>query len=123
VVTNGVPAVQARKVAALGLGPLVDTVVYAHGTGTGLGKPDAAPFLEAARRLGVPAPRTVFIGDDPVADIGGAGAVGMRTIQVRADGHESRGPAPAADAVVRSIGEVPSVAGGLLDACWRTYVV
>ncbi|MGE0463962.1 MAG: HAD family hydrolase [Vicinamibacterales bacterium] len=116
VVTNGPPDIQARKVTALGLQPLVDTVVYAHATGRGLGKPDRAPFLEAVRRLGVRMARTVFVGDDPVADIGGARQAGMLAVQVRRrDGGEGKA-ACAADAVIESLEEVPSAALGLLDA-------
>jgi putative hydrolase of the HAD superfamily len=80
IVTNGMPDVQRRKVAALGVGELVDTVVFANEHGTGLGKPDPAPFLEALTRLGVPADRAVFVGNDEACDIAGARAVGMRAI-------------------------------------------
>ena len=64
VVTNGLPAVQRRKVDALGLRPLVDTVVYANEHGHKLGKPDRAPFVAALRCLDVPPSRALFVGDD-----------------------------------------------------------
>ncbi len=115
VVTNGLPAMQARKVAALGLSPLVDTIVYAHAVGTRAGKPDAGPFLEAAARLGVPAGRSVFVGDDPVADMLGASRAGMRTIQVATYRLPFIQPTHAADATVRSLTEVPHVAERLME--------
>lgn len=114
VVTNGVPEIQARKVAALGLTDRVATIVYADALGCGTGKPDPAPFLEASRRLKVGVARTVFVGNDPVCDVFGAWRVGMRTIHVA-------GPAPAAgrsalvaDATVCSLTEVPDVAARLV---------
>jgi putative hydrolase of the HAD superfamily len=122
IVTNGPPDVQARKVKALGLAALVDTVVYAQGVGRGVGKPDRAVFVEAARRVGVRPALAVFVGDDPVADIAGARHAGMSAV------HVQRGPAPrpvplgaAADAVVRTLDEVPSVAMALIDGR-RAYV-
>lgn len=122
IVTNGPPDIQARKVDALGLAPLVDVVVYAQATGRGAGKPEPAPFLEAARRLGVCPTRSVFVGDDPVADIGGARRVGMHTIRVLRPGANRWETEVAADAVVWSVDEVPSAAMELLDGR-RAYVV
>ncbi|MEP7305715.1 MAG: HAD family hydrolase [Acidobacteriota bacterium] len=80
IVTNGLPAVQARKVDALGLRTLVDTVVFASQHGTGRGKPDPAPFVEALRRLGVPPSRALFVGDDDLCDLFGAARLGLRTV-------------------------------------------
>ena len=74
VLTNGLPAVQARKVRALGVEPLVDAVVYAGHYGGG--KPEPRPFLEAAARVATHPAQCVFVGDDPWCDIYGAGAVG-----------------------------------------------
>jgi putative hydrolase of the HAD superfamily len=45
-------------------------------------KPDGKIFQEALRRLGVKTEETVYVGDSPVEDVGGAAAVGMRTIFV-----------------------------------------
>jgi putative hydrolase of the HAD superfamily len=122
IVTNGPPEIQGRKVEALGLAPLVDTVVYAHATGRGLGKPDRAPFVEAARRLGVCLTRAVFVGDDPVNDIAGAQRVGMHAIRIVRPGLQAWEAAGTADAVVESMDEVPAAAIGLVDLR-RAYVV
>jgi putative hydrolase of the HAD superfamily len=112
VVTNGVPEIQARKVAALGLAGRVHTVVYADAVGGG-GKPDPAPFLEASRRLKVGVNRAVFVGNDPVNDVYGAWRVGMRTIHVAGTSPVSSS-ALVADAMVRSLSEVPEVAARLV---------
>ena len=82
IVTNGVPAMQRAKVAALGVDHLVHTVVYATEHGSGAGKPEPGPFLEALRRLDVPAAQAIFVGDDEGADIFGATQCGMRAIHM-----------------------------------------
>jgi putative hydrolase of the HAD superfamily len=43
-------------------------------------KPNIRIFQEVLKRLGANAEETVYIGDSPLEDIGGAAAVGMRTI-------------------------------------------
>lgn len=115
VVTNGAPHIQRRKVAALGLEPLLDTVVFAAEHGDGTGKPAPAAFEVALDRLGA-APRTaIFVGDDWRADMDGATAVGMRTIHLL--GHRDRGPCDerACGAHVQRIEQVPAVADRLMS--------
>src|SRR5581483_579891 len=68
ILTNGEPAIQRRKLAALGLPPLVDAAVCAAECGTGRGKPDGEAFAAVVDRLGVAPERSVFVGDDPEAD-------------------------------------------------------
>lgn len=115
IVTNGFPAVQRRKVRALGLERFVDTVVFACEHGSGLGKPDAAPFLVAAERLQVDPARCVFVGDDPHRDVEGARAVGMRTIRIlRGAERRSTSSAAAADAVATTIESVLQLAPKIL---------
>lgn len=118
-VTNGQPAVQARKVRALGLEPMVDAVIYAAEHGSGAGKPEAAPFLAACRALGVPPAVAVFVGDDAVRDIDGAHAIGLRTIWLPAS---SSATAPrCAGAIASSLADVPALAARL-DTPWRAHV-
>jgi putative hydrolase of the HAD superfamily len=81
ILTNGEPAVQRRKVSALALTPLVDAVVYAE-EHAAAGKPAPEAFLTAALCLRLPAARCVYVGDDPICDIAGARAVGMKTIHL-----------------------------------------
>lgn len=50
----------------------------------GASKPEASIFNEGIRRLDVPPEQTLFVGDNPTADISGAAAVGMKTAWVRA---------------------------------------
>ena len=119
VVTNGLADVQARKVAALGLEPLVDTIVYATADGQP-GKPAAGPFLDACRRLAVEPSRAVFVGDDLVADVEGASAVGMKTIWLAPRRLRGAG-GPHADITVHALADVPSAARRLLPSWWSPY--
>ena len=118
VVTNGRPDIQARKVRALGLSRHVETVVFAHEHGAG--KPDAAPFLAACRRLAVPPGRTVFVGDDPICDIAGARGAGMKTIWLTPASRLSG--AAVADVTLTSIAAVPAAAARLIAPEWRAHV-
>jgi putative hydrolase of the HAD superfamily len=127
ILTNGSPQVQRAKVAALGLGAYVDAVIYADEHATG-GKPSALAFRAALNALTLPASRCVCAGDDPLRDIAGARALGMRTVwitpgfgigqvasspNVRLKG-DAR-PSTAADAQIASIADLPTVLAHLLD--------
>jgi putative hydrolase of the HAD superfamily len=113
ILTNGLPSVQAAKVAALALAPMVDTVVYGEAV-TRRGKPDPAAFREVLDRLEVSADRCVAVGDDPICDIAGARAAHIRTIRVARPDVVVE-PGGEADLVINSIADVPKVAGGLLE--------
>jgi putative hydrolase of the HAD superfamily len=117
VLTNGLPQVQRAKVAALGLRPLVDAVIYAEERVAG-GKPSAAAFRAALNALGVPAGRCVCAGDDLARDIAGARVLGIRTVWVTPGfGIETvrLKPGPTADAQIASIADLPTVLAQLLE--------
>lgn len=118
IVTNGIPSTQAAKVRALGLDALVDDVVYAREHGSGVGKPEAAPFLAALAHLNVPPHEAVFVGDDEVCDVGGASAAGLYTVRVA--GRPDAGSA--ADLTVSSVAAVPDVLDRLSAATWSRDV-
>lgn len=81
IVTDGLPSMQRRKIAALDLEPAVDAVVYTWELRAP--KPDPAGFLLALDRLGVAPDRAVVVGDNPRHDIAAARAIGARSIRVR----------------------------------------
>ncbi len=123
IVTNGRPDIQARKITALGLSPMVDAIVFAAEHGSGAGKPEAEPFLEACRALGVPPDRTVFVGDDLRCDIAGAHAVGMSTIWISASvSRTADGAPPCASVVVPALSLVPATAARLTVSRWSSHV-
>jgi putative hydrolase of the HAD superfamily len=114
IVTNGFPDVQARKIAALGLGQAVDAVIYATAGGRP-GKPHRQPFLDAIDALGGDVHRTVFVGDDDVCDMIGASSLGIRTIHL-APWSRRCARTTCADATARSIAEVPALVNTLLNS-------
>jgi len=81
IVTDGLPSMQRRKIAALDLEPAVDAIVYTWELRAP--KPDPAGFLLALDRLGVTPDRAVIVGDNPRHDIAAARAIGARSIRVR----------------------------------------
>lgn len=113
ILTNGLPAVQRAKVQSLGLGRLVDHVVYAEEHDPG-GKPAAAVFREALRCLAVPAFDSICVGDDLLCDIAGARAVGIRTVRLIIPGASVESAADA-DVTIESLSALPEVAASLWE--------
>lgn len=111
VLTNGWPATQRGKVAALAIAPLVDVVVYAQEHAEA-GKPAPACFEAVLSRLDVDRSRSVFVGDHPDKDIGGARACGLRTIHVDTTGGP---PVAGADASVSDLRDVPAMVARLFE--------
>jgi len=97
--TDGPSRAQRSKLERLGWTALFDTVVV-----TGeleAGKPDPRAFRALTDGLGVPPEETVYVGDNPTADVRGAKRAGMLAVQVL-DGADDE-PDPAADdSVVRT---------------------
>jgi len=118
ILTNGAPAVQARKVCALGLPGRVDAVVFAAEHGTGAGKPEPAPFAEIARRLDVDPARVVVVGNDARADVGGAARAGMRAVACAAWTPGDR-DLPAGTPSVARLADVAVVATLVLEEAGR----
>jgi HAD superfamily hydrolase (TIGR01509 family) len=84
----------AQDLEAMGLASRLDAAVFS--SEVGLRKPHAAPFERALSELAVEPEEALFVGDSRRADIGGAAALGMTTVQAfwfRADPDE-RGPEP-----------------------------
>ena len=82
-VTDGQSAVQRGKMAALGLAPSFDAVVYNDEFGRRAWKPSPRGFQIVLERLGVEARAAVYVGDNPVKDFLGARGAGMSTVRVR----------------------------------------
>lgn len=81
IVTDGLPATQKKKIAALKLETMVDAIVYPWE----LAAPKPAPmaFHEACRLLEVPPDQAVIVGDDPFHDVEAARAAGIACIRIR----------------------------------------
>lgn len=77
-VTNGDGAVQRRKIEALGIADLFQTIVISGEIG--FAKPDAQIFTLACKQLGAAPEEAFFIGDDWRFDAEAARAAGLRGI-------------------------------------------
>ena len=78
IVTNNRTAEQEDKLQYLGMTPLVDALITSEAVG--VTKPHARIFETALARLGCPAAEAVLVGDNWLADVVGALAVGIRPV-------------------------------------------
>jgi putative hydrolase of the HAD superfamily len=78
IVTNGEVQFQAPKITQLAIGRYLSTVVISEAVQ--IQKPDPRIFAHALAEIGCRAGDTWFVGDDPVNDVLGAAAVGLRAI-------------------------------------------
>ena len=95
---------------SLGVGELLDASVFSSEVGTR--KPDPVIFRTALERVGAGPDEAVFVGDRLYDDIGGAQAMGMRTVQTRQFRSEVE-PEPVPDAVIDDLADLPEVLGSL----------
>lgn len=80
-VTNGDPEMQRPKLEATGLDRYFETVVYAGHDAPA--KPDPAPFHLALERMGRSPDDSIYVGNDPEDDVGGAAAAGLDSVWLR----------------------------------------
>lgn len=83
IVTNGVPGFQRPKLEGSGIAGRFRAVAISGEVN--IGKPDPEIFRQICGELGVAAAECVMVGDNPVRDIAGASAAGMRSVWVRRD--------------------------------------
>jgi FMN phosphatase YigB (HAD superfamily) len=118
--TDGNPAIQAAKVAATGLGPLLPVVVVTDTLGgRAVRKPHPAGLLAVAARLSLPPERLLVIGDRPGKDVAVAAAVGARAVRVRQGEYAAAPDEPRAWAVTDTFPAAAELALGLLGALAR----
>ncbi len=86
VITDGLPAVQRRKVRALGVDEIVDDVIYTWEYGPEREKPHPFSFSLMMDKLCVSPSHAVFVGDNPFKDWAGAHGAGMKFAYVRPAG-------------------------------------
>ena len=106
--TNGPTTSQQPKIDGLGIAGYFETVLISGAEG--VSKPDPEIFRRAVSRLGVRAEETVMVGDNPVADIGGAMSFGMKAIWKRDEYWEAP---EVVDGVVRDLDELPGLISSL----------
>ncbi|HET7495593.1 MAG TPA: HAD family hydrolase [Candidatus Limnocylindrales bacterium] len=81
-VSDGMSAVQRRKLAALpAVARQLDVIVLTDELGADYAKPSPVPFRVACRMLGVDPAASVYVANDPRKDFAGARAAGLATIR------------------------------------------
>jgi len=72
----------------------------------GVAKPDPAIFHAACARLGLPPERVLHVGDDPLLDVVGARAAGLRTAWINRSGASWAHPDQRPDLTLRDLAEL-----------------
>ncbi len=113
IITDGLPEVQKRKVAALGLGHLVDRVLYTWEYGAENEKPHPLGFSLMMDYFRVEPHEAIFVGDNPAKDCEGARRVGMKSAQIRTVRCEGDAGVPeresTADYIINSVYELTPI--------------
>jgi len=81
IVTNGVPDLQREKLAGSGVAHRFDAAVVSGEIDCG--KPDPGIFRHICDQLGVSESECIMVGDNPLRDVAGAIAAGMRSVWVQ----------------------------------------
>ena len=97
-VTNGEGRMQRKKLRSLGIQDHFAAILISEELG--LRKPQPEIFWEACRRLGSSPKRTLMVGDNPVADIGGALGAGLGALWFNHRGEPGEHPQ------IRTLGEL-----------------
>jgi putative hydrolase of the HAD superfamily len=114
-ITDGDPALQVSKLAALGLAHHFRVVVCSDELGgRATRKPATAPFLAALEQLRVDPARSVYVGDRPDKDVAGALAAGMRAVRVLTGEYRDAPNEPEPWLAVAGVAELTAVLGPLL---------
>jgi putative hydrolase of the HAD superfamily len=103
IISNGRGEFQTKAISGLGIQNYFDVTLISEIEG--VRKPAPEIFQRAMTRLGVSAQNSVFVGDNPDADILGAKSAGMRTIWKRSSQWVE---ATEADATIDELNEIPS---------------
>jgi HAD superfamily hydrolase (TIGR01509 family) len=99
------PHLMRADLEALGILGLLDATTFSSEVGTR--KPDPAIFTDALTKLDVDGAAAVFVGDRVFDDVGGARAVGMRTVLTRQFRQEEPTGETTPDAVIERLDELP----------------
>lgn len=106
-ITNGPGDGQREKLNVTGLTGFFDAIVPSGEVGAG--KPLPEIFEYALSALGVTAGRAVHVGDNLMADIGGANGAGMLSVWINRRDAIAPPEAAVADAEIRTLTELPDV--------------
>lgn len=108
--TDGYAGVQRRKIAALGIEPLFDSIVVSDELGRDAWKPSPKPYERTMAQLAGQADRFVYIADNPAKDFVTARALGWDTVMVKRPTAVHRAepqPGHEADKLVMDMNDIP----------------
>lgn len=83
IISDGILAVQERKLTALGLRHYFDVVIFTGQWGREAWKPNTRSYDFVLGSINISGPESVYVGDNPTKDFYGARIAGMHTIRVR----------------------------------------
>ena len=106
VITNGSTATHLPKVEASGLRGYFGSVTT---TDVGSGKPFRPIFDHALASLDAAPSRALYVGDWPLADVGGANGAGMISVWINRTGARLADDDPVPDAEIASLCDLPGV--------------
>lgn len=86
--SDGLAAVQRRKLAALGLEKLFDEIVITDEIGRGAWKPSTIGFERILNVMGIDGQDAMYVADNPNKDFYGPHRLGMRTVRIVRPGTE-----------------------------------
>jgi putative hydrolase of the HAD superfamily len=111
ILTDGNRQVQRRKVKALGVGDLVDGIVFSDDFGREHWKPSQVPYRAILEKLNETPDQAVYVGDNPIKDFFATRQLGMSSVRVKRAGalHFERAalnPAYESDKTISSLREL-----------------
>jgi len=104
IITDGTARRQRRKLDALGLRSMFETVVLTAEVGEA--KPSPLPFKQAARHLDRATDQCIYIGDNPQVDFQGPKDIGMATIRLRYGEFQERLTTSKVDKTVNDVSDL-----------------
>ena len=107
--TNGAAGLQREKIETSGLGMFFDAAVVSGEIGTG--KPEPEIFRHLLGRLGVEPAEALMVGNSLARDIVGAKRAGLAACWLALEGEEEPVGLVEPDYTIRSLGELPAIAG------------
>ncbi len=110
-VTNGIASVQRGRLAVSGMADFFSAVLVSEELG--IAKPDRRFFEQACAALGLPPADVLCVGDNPVADVGGAMAAGIDACWFCPGGQPWPGPGAAPPLVAGTLLAIVNFASGV----------
>ena len=103
-ITNGNHALQYKKLELTGMAYIFDEIIVSGDVG--VDKPEKEIFLMMCEKLGFAPEETVYVGDNPIADIDGAAGAGMKTVRILSTNRHIFGRRTP-DETVETVREIP----------------